>query len=232
MGKIIFANWKEKITDEESAVLVAQATDFHGAVILPPHRFLGVVRGVLRNAEYGMQDYAPDGFMRGARYTLVGHTDRRAAGDTDDIIAEKLALAARDGIVPVLCIGESRTERDSGMTLGVIRRQARIGLSLVSRLRLHAYPVYIAYEPLWAISTGPDKEQCSPQAAVRRIASVKEHLLHLGYGVTPRYLYGGSVTGKNAGEYLACHDIDGLLVGALSINKEEFKTIWHSASKS
>ena len=232
MAKIIFANWKERIKTEAVAVALARATDAKGIVLLPPHEFLSEVRAVVQHAELGVQDYAPDAFVSGARYSLVGHADRRAAGDTDEIVAEKLALAVRDGLIPVLCEGENRAELDSGVTNEVLKRQLRQGLSRLRDLNFEICPVYVAYEPLWAISTGADAERCSPETAANCIAYLKEQLLHLGCGVEAKYLYGGSVTSKNAEEDLHNKDIDGLLVGAASINVEELKNIWHSASKS
>lgn len=231
MAKIIFANWKNKIKSEAEAVDLARSVDCKGIVLLPPHEFLREVRAVVTHAELGVQDYTPDACARGARYVLVGHADRRVAGDTDGIVAEKLALAVRDGLVPVLCVGESRAERDSGVTHGVLKRQVKEGLARLAHLGIESPDVYIAYEPVWAISSGADHEGCSVETAVHRIAYVKEQLLHLGCGVKAKYLYGGSVTSKNAEEYVSKKDIDGLLVGAASINPEELKKIWHSASK-
>jgi triosephosphate isomerase len=233
MAKIIFANWKNRIKTEAEAVELARRADCKGLVLCPPHAFLSEVAAVIKHAELGVQDYAPDAKARGAKYALIGHADRRAVGDTDAIVAEKLALAVTDGLVPVLCIGESRTERDSGVTNGVLKRQIKEGLSRYMSLESRIMnALYIAYEPLWAISAGADHEHCSPETAAHRIAYVKEQLLHLGCSVTAKYLYGGSVTSKNAAEYLHSKDIDGLLVGAVSVNSEELKKIWHLASKS
>ncbi len=234
MAKIVFANWKDKVKTEAGAVELAQQTDAKGIVLCPPHEFLREVAAVTTHAELCVQDYAPDAYARGARYVLVGHADRRAAGDTESIVAEKMALTVADGLIPVLCIGETRAERDSGVTNGVLKR---LLLSAFSRLvsngrEMKDVPVCVAYEPLWAISSGPDAEECSPEAAVHRIAWVKEQLLHLGYGVSAKYLYGGSVTGKNVANYSNIKDIDGFLVGAASVKPEELKNIWHSASKS
>ncbi len=232
MGKIIFANWKNKIKTEAEAVALAQATDAKGLVLFPPHVFLREVAAVVKHAELGVQDYAPDAKSAGARYALVGHADRRTVGDTDGIVAEKLALAVTDGLIPVLCVGESRAERDSGVTNGVLKRQIKEGLSRLAELSIENPLVYFAYEPLWAISNSADAEQCSPETAVHRITYIKEQLLHLSYGVTAKYLYGGSVTSKNVGGYLHTKDIDGLLVGAVSVIHKELKKIWHLASKS
>lgn len=232
MAKIIFANWKKRVKTEVEAVELARATDAKGIVLLPPHAFLNEVVAVVTHAEVGVQDHAPDAFISGARYALVGHADRRAGGDTDSIIAEKLALAVQDGLNPILCVGENRTEREGGVMNEVLKRQLKEGLSRLRDLNFEICPVYVAYEPLWAISTGGEVEQCLPETAAHCIAYLKEQLLHLGYGVKAKYLYGGSVTSKNAVEYLNNKDIDGLLVGAASVNVEELKKIWHSASKS
>lgn len=229
MEQLIFANWKQRVRTESEAVALARATDATGIVLLPPHGFLREVAAVVEHAELGVQDYAPDALAYGARYALAGHADRRAAGDTDGIVAEKVACAAADGIVPVLCVGESRAERDRGVMHEVLKRQIRQGLGRLVALGFDSPRICIAYEPLWAISTGEDGEECSAETAVRRIAYVKEQLLHWGCGVEARYLYGGSVTARNAAGYLHSKDIDGLLVGAASVNPEELKKIWHLA---
>lgn len=234
MAKIVFANWKEYIKTEVDAIALARATDAQGLVLCPPHEFLNEVAAVVTHAALGTQDYAPDALARGARYALVGHADRRAGGDTDAIVADKLALAVTDGLIPVLCVGESRAERDSGETHGVLKRQVKEGFSRFINLEYYFLnpSVYIAYEPLWAISSGKKSEACSPEAAISRISFIKEQLLHWGYDITVKYLYGGSVTAKNSPHYLNNKDIDGLLVGVASVNPNELKKIWHSASKS
>lgn len=237
MSKIIFANWKGRVKTETEAVRLARATDAQGIVLCPPHEFLNEVAAVVQHAALGTQDYAPDAFARGARYALVGHADRRSAGDTDAIVADKLALAVTDGLVPVLCVGESCVERNSGATHGVLKRQVKEGLSkYLQFLASSGYnltsSIYITYEPLWAISSGKGSVPCSSEAAISRIAFIKEQLLHWGYDIAVKYLYGGSVTAKNCLQYLNKNDIDGLLVGSASVNPNELKKIWHSASKS
>ena len=155
--KLIIANWKEYPATSGDAIALARACDVSGLVLCPPHAFLDEVSGTIRVASLGAQDYAPDLSSRGVRYAIIGHSDRRAAGDTDDIVAEKAALAMDDGIVPIICVGESRVERDRGDPARVVRREV---VSALSRISAHAadFPVsfvWFAYEPVWAISTAP-----------------------------------------------------------------------------
>ena len=118
------------------------------------------------------------------------------------------------------------------MAHGVLKRQIKEGLSrLVNLESCIMNPLYVAYEPLWAISSNKKSELCSPETAISRIVFIKEQLLHLAYDVSVRYLYGGSVTSKNAAHFLNKKDIDGLLIGAASSNPSELKKIWHLALK-
>ena len=146
MSKLIVANWKAHPATEDEAVRLAAASDFKNVIICPPHQFLAAVQGVLKYAGLGGQDYAPDLAEHGAWYTLVGHSDMRAAGDTLDIIAEKMALAAGDGLIPILCVGESAEERAAGRENAVIRAQVASAFraieahpSLVPKLALIPY---------------------------------------------------------------------------------------------
>lgn len=231
MTKLVIANWKEYPATGAEAVSLAQACDVPGLVLCPPHAFLDEVSAVIKNASLGAQDYAPDLFVRGVRYAIIGHSDRRKAGESDDIVAEKAALSLDDGVIPVICVGESRTEREAGETDRAIRREA---VAAMARISAHAqdFPissVCFAYEPVWAISTAPGAVPATLDDAIHGISVIKEAMLHAHYPFVVRYLYGGSVTEENAGSFLLSDDIDGLLVGGASRNPSHIKAIWQQS---
>jgi triosephosphate isomerase len=150
----------------------------------------------------------------GARFVIVGHSERRADhGETDPDVRAKAAAAHRAGLCAIVCVGETLAERDAGRTLERIAAQLRGSLpddASPSRL-------VIAYEPVWAIGTGrtPTREQIAEvHGAIRS---------HAGPGV--RILYGGSVKPDNAADILALDDVDGALVGGASLKAKDFLAI-------
>jgi triosephosphate isomerase len=160
----------------------------------------------------------------GVRFVIVGHSERRAAfGDTDATVALKAAAAARHGLVPIVCVGESEAERDAGKTHDVIAGQVRAG---VSRGQFRdASELVIAYEPIWSIGTGriPKSEDVTSAHAVIREA--------LGRPLRDaRVLYGGSVTAANAGALLSAPEVDGALVGGASLEAGSFVAIAAAAA--
>ncbi len=226
--KIIIANWKAKITTEADAVALARGSDKEGLVVCPPHAFLDEVRAAIVHASLGAQDYAPDLSARGATHVIIGHSDRRREGETDDVIAEKIALAVSDGLIPILCVGETKPERDAGETHEVLKRQIRTALS---RIPAETAPIFIGYEPVWAISTTPGAEPENPTDAARKIAFIREQVSHGSYRAMVSYIYGGSVTATTAGGFLEKENIQGLLVGGASLHEKEITNIWQQAQK-
>jgi len=159
----------------------------------------------------------------GCRYVLVGHSERRQLfGESDALVARKFVAAQGQGLVPVLCVGETLEEREGDQTAGVVARQLEAVLA-VSGVKSLARAV-IAYEPIWAIGTGrtasPDQAQ-EVHAMIR--AKVAERDGTIGGSV--RILYGGSVKASNAQELFAMPDIDGGLVGGASLKADEFARI-------
>ncbi len=165
----------------------------------------------------------------GCTYVIVGHSERRTLhGETDALVADKYGAAQAAGLIPVLCIGETLHERESGQTETVVARQ------LDAVLDKHGVGSFknavIAYEPVWAIGTGKTATPAQAQEAHRfirhrmaaRDKSVAERL---------RILYGGSMKGSNARELLAQTDIDGGLIGGASLQVEEFLTICRAADR-
>ena len=149
----------------------------------------------------------------GARAALVGHSERRHVfGETDADTARKVRAVLAAGLVPVLCVGETLTEREEGKTLSVVQRQLAAALEGVDHDALTR--VVIAYEPVWAIGTGRNATP-GDAAAVHR--DIRAWLTRAGSGAT-RVLYGGSVNLKNIAALLAEQELDGVLVGGASLD--------------
>lgn len=164
-------------------------------------------------------------------YGLVGHSERRYVfHDTDKDIRYKVQAALRNGIRPVLCIGETAGERAMGETLDVLHDQLLTGLANVTSDELER--VVIAYEPVWAIGTG---DNALPGDVLKSVTAIRRQVAHL-YGKAiaeeVQILYGGSVTASSAADYLAIDGVDGLLVGGASLKAEEFTTIVEKAFES
>jgi len=159
----------------------------------------------------------------GATMVLVGHSERRhILGETNAIVAKKLATALRDGLTPILCVGELLAERDAGHEKAVVEQQLDSAFQGVSSE--DAERVVIAYEPVWAIGTG---RVASPQDAADMHASVRAWLTarYGGGAAGMRILYGGSVRADNAGGLAARENIDGFLVGGASLDPAAFVAI-------
>lgn len=161
----------------------------------------------------------------GADGALVGHSERRAAGDTDEQIALRVRNAIDAGLTVVLCCGESLDTRRAGDTEAWVTRQIRSAFGQVQPGDISH--LVVAYEPIWAIGTG---ETASPEQAqeacaiVRRVASEKVD------GEALRVLYGGSVSPANAAELMSQPDVDGALVGGASLEPESFAAIVEAAA--
>ena len=155
----------------------------------------------------------------GCRIALAGHSERREAGETDRQVADKVLAADRAGIVPLLCVGESEAERDSGDTIAVVERQ----LAAVTAVLPTDRPLWIAYEPVWAIGTG---RTATPEQVVDVHRAIRESLVRGGRdGAGTPILYGGSVKPANAESLLAEEEIDGALVGGASLEADSFLAI-------
>jgi triosephosphate isomerase len=163
----------------------------------------------------------------GAQGVVLGHSERRQYfGETDRALAAKVPAALGAGLVPLLCVGETESERDGGETERKLRHQVNEALERVPPERLGQ--VVIAYEPIWAIGTGvvaaPDQAQ-DAMAFIRALVGDRSREA----GEEVRILYGGSVTPENAAELLALPDVDGALVGGASLQVESFLAIAHAA---
>lgn len=166
----------------------------------------------------------------GCQYVLVGHSERRTLfGETDAIVANKTRVALEAGLTPILCVGETLEERQSGQMNVVVGRQIDtviqvIGIAAFERL-------VVAYEPVWAIGTG---QTATPGQAQAMHAAIRAQLATHSAAVAQsvRIQYGGSIKPDNAAVLLAQPDIDGGLIGGASLNAEDFIAICRAAAGS
>ena len=167
--------------------------------------------------------------LRGiVQYGLVGHSERRHVfNESDKDTRAKVQAAIRNGIRPILCVGETVNERTAGETRDVLHDQLIGGLANITSEELPQ--VVIAYEPVWAIGTG---NNALPTDVTEAIVTIRHQLKHL-YGAKAanevQVLYGGSVTASSAADYLALNEVDGLLVGGASLDAQAFSTIVEKA---
>jgi triosephosphate isomerase (TIM) len=162
----------------------------------------------------------------GCRYVIVGHSERRQIfGEDDDVINKKVRSAMEHNLVPILCIGETKPQRDAGQAEPVTLGQLQAGLNGVAAEQVR--DVVIAYEPVWAIGTG---DTATPEDAQAMHAAIRGALATT-YGQATadavRILYGGSVKPDNVDDLMAQPDIDGALVGGASLMAESFLRIVH-----
>jgi len=162
-------------------------------------------------------------YNAGARYVILGHSERRALGETNEDINKKIKSALSAGLIPILCVGE-KTRDENHEYLNFIKIQVTEGLKGVSRTSIPK--VIIAYEPIWAIGKNAIREATPAEFLEMRIFIKK--ILSGMFGVKikiSRIIYGGSVNEKNIGDFIKLGEADGFLVGRASLDPEKFGKI-------
>ncbi len=245
----VAGNWKMNKTIAEAreltAALVPALREIAGVekVLCPPFMALLPVAALLQGTDIGLgaQDmhWEAKGAFTGAvapgmvsefcKYVIIGHSERRAYfGETDETVNKKTAAARTVGLLPIVCVGETLAEYESGRTAEVVSRQMLEGLKGLDPE--FARTVVVAYEPVWAIGTGRASTGENANAVVKDV--IRPALASL-YGAETaqavRVLYGGSVTAANAAEFFSQPDIDGALVGGASLKLDEFTAIVRAA---
>ncbi len=165
----------------------------------------------------------------GCKYVIIGHSERRAMGETDEDVNAKVIAALEAGLTPIMCCGESLEQREAGITEEWIAMQIKTGLRNIPEDKIRK--VVIAYEPIWAIGTG---RTATPQQAEEVCESIRSIIRKLYSSKNARaisILYGGSMNEKNAYELLAQPDIDGGLIGGASLVPEKFVQIIDAANQ-
>ncbi|MBF0624596.1 MAG: triose-phosphate isomerase [Magnetococcales bacterium] len=167
----------------------------------------------------------------GCHYVILGHSERRQFyGETNEIVGKKTASAYRDGLVPIVCVGELLEEREAGRTIAVVRAQLDAVMPHLPEESGKRNNLVIAYEPVWAIGTG---KVASPQQAQEVHAFIRGHLSEkLGADTASRIriLYGGSMKPSNAKELIALEDVDGGLIGGAALKAQDFLGIIDGAA--
>jgi len=247
---LVAGNWKMHGNEAANRELVAgilagaPACDRVSLLVCPPYPYLASVAAQLQGSamELGAQNVsehesgAYTGEVSpamladvGCRYAIVGHSERRTLyGESSTQVAEKMAAALGGGLVPILCIGETLEQRESGSTEQVVAEQ--LGAA-VERNGIEAFgSAVIAYEPVWAIGTGRTATPGQAQDVHRYIRSVlAEQDASVAENV--QILYGGSVKGDNAAGLFGMPDIDGGLIGGASLKAADFLAIARAATE-
>lgn len=207
-------------------------------VVCPPAIYLPQVQALLKDSSirWGAQDISNESkgaytgeiaasmlLEFGCRYALVGHSERRQRfTESSALVASKAMAALNSGLIPVVCVGETLHDRESGATFNVISEQLDPLLQLINPTQLTG--IVIAYEPLWAIGTGRNADGHTAQE-VHAFIRNKLAQVDLACAAEVSILYGGSVKAANASEYAAQSDVDGVLVGGASLVITEFISI-------
>ena len=165
----------------------------------------------------------------GCKYVIIGHSERRAMGETDADVNAKVLAALENGLTPIMCCGESLEQREAGITAEHIAMQIKLGLQGVSEDKIRK--VIIAYEPIWAIGTGRTATPEQAEEVCESIRAVVRKLYSSKNARAISILYGGSMNEKNAYELLAQPDIDGGLIGGASLVPEKFVQIIEAANQ-
>jgi triosephosphate isomerase (TIM) len=237
---VVVANWKMNMTlDSISKFVDGFSGESFAAevVVCPPSPYLYILNAMKEQQNVSISlgaqnvhsekngaftgDVSADQLLDvGCQYVIIGHSERRAIGETNAFIHQKVNQSVAAGLIPILCVGETENERQQHKTNEVVEEQV---LSALQNIR-DISRVIIAYEPVWAIGTGQSAAPEQAQEVHQFIRSVLVKHFGVSAGQIP-ILYGGSAKPNNAKDYSAMSDIDGLLVGGASLNADDFKSI-------
>ncbi len=244
--KIIVANWKMNpagLKDAKilfvSAKKTANRLSSVEAVICPPAIFLAGLRSSSSKIKLGAQDVSAFDFdgahtgevsakmlkNLGVKYVIIGHSERRKLGETSETINKKLGISLSSGLKAIFCVGEEIRDEE-GNFVEIVEQQINEGLKGLSQNLMK--DLIIAYEPVWAISGSAKSKADDSESAFRVAVLIRKILMDIAGNELARkipVLYGGSVGSGNARQFLKDGQMDGLLVGNKSLDKEEFKKI-------
>ncbi|MGE5586260.1 MAG: triose-phosphate isomerase [Bacillota bacterium] len=243
--RIIAGNWKMNKTRDEAVDLVgglrealADVGDVE-VVVCPPFTALDAVREALRGSsiEMGAQNmhWEDEGAFTGevsplmlknlgCMYVILGHSERRTYfGETDESVNRKVRSAMANGLLPIICVGETLDEREAGKTEAVVVRQTKAALAGMKSNG--AERIVMAYEPVWAIGTGRTASADEANRVIRIIRQAVAEVFNGRIAEEVRIQYGGSVKPQNIADFLGQPEIDGALVGGASLDAASFAAI-------
>lgn len=246
---LVAGNWKMNKLRLEAVDLARQlrqryaSTDEVDIVLCPPFPWLLPVGEEIRGSTIGLgaqnihweQQGAFTGEVSGTmladagcRYVIIGHSERRQFfGETDGMVARKVAAALASGLVPIICVGETWAQRQAGETSTLVTNQVTAAVSGLSEDQVRI--LAIAYEPIWAIGTGHSASGDDAAEVAGLIREVVSKAVSADAASSMRILYGGSVTPQNMPEFMSQKDIDGALVGGASLKADSFSGIIEAA---
>jgi triosephosphate isomerase (TIM) len=214
-------------------------------VLCPPFTSIFAVSSMLEGSGIGLGaqnlhweergaftgEVAPNMVKEFCGYVIIGHSERRTFfGETDETVNRKLRAALKFDLIPIVCVGETLDQYESGQTSEVVRRQIKLGFADVTSAS--ASRIVVAYEPVWAIGTGKASSgENANDVHGKVIRPALSDLFGVDHAQAIRILYGGSVTAANASDFFSQSDIDGALVGGASLKPDEFVAITKAAKK-
>ena len=247
----VAGNWKMNKTTVEARELTSAMSvplrDVTGVekILCPPFTSLPVIAPMLSGTDLGLGaqnmhweekgaftgELAPNMVKEFCSYVIIGHSERRSYfGETDEHVNRKLRAAIKFDLTPIVCVGDTLDQYESGRTSEVVSRQIKLGFAEVDSAS--APRIVVAYEPVWAIGTGKASSGENANGVVKQvIRSALTDLFDEKIAQSIRVLYGGSVTGANAAEFFSQPEIDGALVGGASLKPDEFVAITKAAEK-
>ncbi len=243
--KFIAGNWKMNKTNQEAIELVEglvkelSGIDSVDIVVCPPFTALSDVKDVIdgSNIALGAQNmyFKEKGAFTGeisplmlkdigCEYVILGHSERRGIfGEKSDLIEKKVISAFDHGLTPILCVGETLSEREAGDTFKVVEGELRNELKSLSKEQMKK--VVIAYEPIWAIGTGKSATSSDAKEVIDFIRKILADMFDDNVKDAVRILYGGSVKPDNISSFMKEETIDGALVGGASLKVDSFSAI-------
>jgi triosephosphate isomerase len=250
----VAGNWKMNKTVAEARDLVlamsAPLREISNVekVLCPPFISIPTLAALLEGSDIGLGaqnmhweekgaftgEIAPGMVKEFCSYVIIGHSERRTYfGETDETVNRKVSAAMKFDLIPIVCVGETLDQYESGLTSEVVRRQIKVGLAGIDPIDpANVRRIVVAYEPVWAIGTGKASSgENANYVHAQVIRPALSDLFEVDNAQAIRILYGGSVTASNASEFFAQPEIDGALVGGASLKPDEFVAITKAAAR-